>query len=252
VANYKYFAWVRENLLDYIYNTAANANETGVPIMRSMAVAFPDDVAAAAANAQYIFGADLLVAPVITEDNVKDIFFPNGQWTSLWTGETVTGPTNLTITVPLDSIPVYLKPGAIVPVALNDRLQFGQSMTGGNVKALVVTPPEEDEEAQFQYAAEPVSPDQPATKTPDAFVTVHPETNGFTVTLNQFGMSYLLVYGVNAANSVMVNGVTIPEVAGNFSSMTVGWQVDPAVKRLVIKLPEISQNPSATKVEISF
>jgi alpha-glucosidase (family GH31 glycosyl hydrolase) len=243
VANYKYFTWVRENLLDYIYNAAAGANETGIPIMRSMPVAFPDDAAAAAANSQYMFGPDLLVAPVITEDNVKDIFLPSGQWTSLWTGETTVGPTNLAITVPLDSIPVYLKPGAIVPVALNDSLQFGQSMTGGRVKALIVTPPDKDEEAQFPYDAEPVSR-EPATKTPDTSVALHPETNGFMVTLNHYEPNCLLVYGVGAAKSIMINGVAISN----------GWQVDPAIKRLVIKLPKGAAlaDTAATNVEILF
>jgi alpha-glucosidase (family GH31 glycosyl hydrolase) len=254
VANYKYFAWVRENLLDYIYNAAANAHATGIPIMRSMAVAFPDDAVAAAADGQYMFGPDLLVAPVVTENNVKDIFFPSGQWTSLWTGETISGPTNIAITVPLDSIPVYLKPSAIVPVALNDSLQFGQSMTGGNVKALVVTPPDAVEEVQFQYDAAPITPDIPATKTPDATVALHPQANGFVVTLSRFETSYLLVYGVSVASSVKVNGDDLLEVAGQLSSVSGGWQVDPAVKRLVIKLPKDQglPNTAANKIEISL
>ena len=54
----------------------------------------------------------LLVAPVVTEDNHKNIYFPPGKWSSLWTGQTVSGPTNFTTDVPLNTIPVYLKPGA--------------------------------------------------------------------------------------------------------------------------------------------
>ena len=242
VANYKYFAWVRENLLDYIYNTAADANETGVPIMRSMAVAFPEDAEASSADGQYMFGPDLLVAPVVTENNVKTIFFPRGQWTSLWTGETVTGPATITTNVPLNTIPVYLKPGAIVPVALNDNLQFGQSMTGGNVKALVITPPDKDEDAQFQYEAAPITPDTPAVKTPGATVALRPGTNGFTITMNRFQPSDVLVYGVKAVSAVTVNGQEVS-----------GWRIDPASNRLIILLPEyLLPMFSVSEIKIMF
>ncbi len=243
VANYKFCAWVRENLLDYVYNAAADANETGVPIMRSMAMAFPDDASMVANDGQYMFGRDLLVAPVVTQDNLKTIAFPPGNWTSLWTGETIAGPTNLTMEVPLDTIPVYLKPGAIVPVALNDSLQFGQSMTSGSVKALVVTPPNADDQAVLDYDAAPNSP-EPAVKTPGATVSLHPETNGFVVTLNHFKANYLLVYGVSAARSVKVNGAELPPGAD-------GWRSDSVTDRLIVQLPN-QTSVASLKIEVQF
>lgn len=113
VRNYKFLAWTRENILNYIYNSAAIAHETGTPIMRSMPVAFPNERHVAAVPDQYMFGPDLLVAPVVNEKLSRVIVFPSGVWTSLWDGKTVSGPATLKVDAPLDTIPVYLKPGQL-------------------------------------------------------------------------------------------------------------------------------------------
>ncbi len=252
IVDYKYFAWVRENLLDYNYNAAADSHDTGIPIMRSMPVAYPDDLLAAHADAQYMFGRDLLVAPVVTENDQKTVRFPPGQWTSLWDGKTISGPTDFTTDVPLDTIPVYLKPGAIVPVDLNPELQFGQSLTAGSVKALIVTVPESSQTAKFDFAAAPISP-APASPTPGATVSVQPEINGFVVTLTQFDTDYLLVYGVNALASVKVKGAELSQIDGQkFSTMPTGWQPDARQNRVVIRLPSTLLNNLQAQIEIKL
>ena len=118
ITNYKYFAWVRENLLDYIYDAAIHANRTGIPMMRPMALAYPNEPSLAGVQDEYMFGDDLLVAPVLTENNFKTIRLPSGKWTSLWTGEVINGPTNFIGLVPLNIIPVYIGQGAVLPVEL--------------------------------------------------------------------------------------------------------------------------------------
>ncbi|HEV2327603.1 MAG TPA: TIM-barrel domain-containing protein [Verrucomicrobiae bacterium] len=249
VANYKFCAWVRENLLDYIYNAAVDANETGVPIMRSLAMAYPADLSAATNDAEYMFGRDLLIAPVVTENNNKTIAFPPGIWTDLWTGRTVQGPAIFTRNVPLDTIPIYLNSGAIIPVSLNRDLQFGLSMTGGSLKALIVTPPDTEAEASFQYDAKPLSP-EPARQISGAAVKLRAMTNGFTVTLNQTETDYLLVYGAKLVKSVTVNGKRISEVTGPVTgSSEPGWKHDSTQNRVIIQLP---MNHTNIEIGIAF
>jgi len=249
VTNYKFCAWVRENLLDYIYNAAANAHKTGIPIMRSLAIAFPADLSAAGNRGEYMFGRDLLVAPVVTEDNNKSITLPPGTWTDLWTGRTVEGPAEMTKYVPLDTIPVYLKPGAMVPVSLNRDLQFGHSLSGGSVKALIVTPPETNEEIQLPYDAMPVS-SEPPQPTPGTAVTEQRDANGFAVRLDHFETDFVLIYGLKTASSIKVNGTRLSHVSGiNFASMKPGWEIDPALNRIVIRLPA---NVSRTGIIITL
>ncbi len=245
VTNYKFLAWTRENILNYTYNAAVIAHETGIPIMRSMPVSFPQEPALAAVGDQYMFGPDLLVAPVINEDTFKTISFPSGVWTSLWDGKTVSGPVERKVNAPLDTIPVYLKPGAVVPVQLNEELQLGQSMTNGRVGALIVTPPNGDKTVTLV-----ITPGETAK------VTVQSKTGGFAWTLENLPETgYLLVYGATAASAVRANGEDLPKVTTTgFGSMTVGWEADLAGNRLVIRLQtrQVEQSAPTTRIEVDI
>ena len=245
VTNYKFLAWTRENILNYTYNAAAIAHETGISIMRSMPVAFPNEPQIAAVPDQYMFGPDLLVAPVINEDTSRVISFPSGVWSSLWDGKTVAGPTQIKVNAPLDMIPVYLRPGAVMPVQLSPELQFGKSMTGGRVHALVVTPSNGNKGISLLNVLGEA-----------AKVTVQSKTGGIGWKLENFPeMDYLLVYGTTAAASVAVNGAELPKMATeNSDSMAIGWMADPASNRLVIHLPshQVENSALIMEIEVNF
>lgn len=227
VTNYKFLAWTRENILNYTYNSAATAHRTGMSIMRSMPVSFPKEHELTNIADQYMFGPDLMVAPVINEDTSRDIVFPPGVWTNLWSGKTVSGPIKLQVDAPLDTIPVYLKPGAVVPVELNQELQFGESMTGGRVDALVVTPPTQDEKVTILNARGEI-----------AEVAMQPRAGGTGWTLKNLPeMNYLLVCGTTSASSVRANGEALPRVSRtDLQSMPSGWVTDPTGNRILIRL----------------
>jgi alpha-glucosidase (family GH31 glycosyl hydrolase) len=240
VTNYKFLAWTRENLVNYIYNAAAIAHETGVPIMRSMAVAFPADPEARAVGDQYMFGPDLLVAPVTSEDTFRSIQFPSGTWTSLWDGRTVSGPTKRTISAPLETIPVYLRPGAASPVQLSRELHFGGSMTNGRVDVLVTTPPDGDRTVRLLNA-----------RGEGARVAVQLKPNCFSWTLRNLPeATYLLLYGCATASMVKVNGNVLPKSTETHGSMLNAWGEDPAGNRLVVCIPPYSVEQSEPVAEI--
>jgi alpha-glucosidase (family GH31 glycosyl hydrolase) len=241
VTNYKFLAWTRENLLNYIYNAASVAHETGLPIMRSMPVSFPKESQLASVGDQYMFGGDLLVAPVLNEDTFRTISFPSGVWTSLWDGKTISGPVEQKISAPVDTIPVYLRPGAVVPVQFARELKFGRSMTGGRVSALIVTPPQGNETVS-------VLNEQGKAANVSVRATSHacswkwedrPETE------------YLLVYGASGNAVVRVDGKALPLLSGNETNSSAGWAADPAGNRLVIHLPP-DQSKTARTVEVNF
>ena len=245
VTNYKFLAWTRENILNYTYNAAVIAHETGIPIMRSMPVSCPDEKSLAAIRDQYMFGNDLLVAPVITEDTNRTIVFPAGVWASLWDGRTVCGPTELKVMVPLDTIPVYLKPGAVMAVQLNPGLQFGQSMTAGRVGALVVTPPTTNESVSVLNAQGQLGK-----------VTVRSKAHSCSWKLENLPeTSYLLVCGANRAAKVKVDGKVLPQVTAiAFETMPAAWQADLPRNRLVICLASDAarQNRPTRAIELEY
>jgi hypothetical protein len=229
VENYKFLAWTRENIVNYTYNSAAIAHETGLPIMRSMPVAFPDEPYLASVGDQYMFGPALLVAPVVNEETSRMIAFPSGVWTSLWDGKPVSGPDVKKVNAPLNTIPVYLKSGAVVPVQLSHTLQFGASMTGGSVDALVTTIPSHSESVQLLNAGGV-----------QAQVAIHLQDKGFRWSLEALPeMRYLLLYGTSIATSVRVDGKALPksEIA-DLNARSLGWGSDSANNRLVVSLPQ--------------
>lgn len=113
---YRYYANLRMNLIPYIYTEAKWSAETGEPLMRSMAYAFPQDGAAADYEFQYLFGRNLLIAPV-TSPNAKrvEVYLPDGIWYHFFTGARYEGGV-YQIPVAADEIPVFVREGAILPV----------------------------------------------------------------------------------------------------------------------------------------
>lgn len=121
---YRYYANMRMNLLPYIYNAAYNTSLTGIPLIRSMAYAFPGE--ASAQEFQYLFGDSLLVAPVTTPEALEQkVYLPKGGWYDLFTGKYHQGGTTVVCTAKMDEIPVFVKAGSIIPLNLNNKLELG-------------------------------------------------------------------------------------------------------------------------------
>jgi alpha-glucosidase (family GH31 glycosyl hydrolase) len=88
------------------------ADVTGIPIMRPLWLAYPDDPAAAAQDEEWMFGPNLLVAPVIAEGaTTRTVTFPPGCWRNPSTGATYHGPATATVPAPLTVLPYYFKCG---------------------------------------------------------------------------------------------------------------------------------------------
>jgi alpha-glucosidase (family GH31 glycosyl hydrolase) len=234
---YKFYAWVRENLLDYIYAAAVVAHHQGTPIMRAMPVAFPGDPSVAAAGDQYMFGKDLLVAPVMSEDGCRTVSFPSGVWTCLWEGRTVRGPVDLRITAPLSRIPVYLRQSAVVLTQLDMGLRFGESMSKGHVHALVVTPPGSDESVTVL-----------TTRNEAGRVTVRSRGSGCEWRLENLPeISHVLLYGAGTAAALTLDGHVLPRKSESRGTNT-GWYAEDG-NRLVIYVPPVeTRRPTRTLV----
>ncbi|MFF5276935.1 alpha-xylosidase [Streptomyces sp. NPDC000133] len=110
----KQFTELKHRLMPYLYGAAVEAHRTGVPTMRPMLLEFPDDPATRTVDRQYLLGPDLLVAPVFSEDGQVEYYVPEGTWTHLLSGETVTGPAWRHEVHGFDSLPLLVRPGAVL------------------------------------------------------------------------------------------------------------------------------------------
>src|SRR5579875_3535866 len=108
---------LRYRLLPYIYTLAREASSSGTPLMRPVIMEFPGDAAASNLADQYLFGPDILVAPVTEADAVsRPVYLPAATWSDFWTGARVQGPCTIEAAAPLDRLPLYIREGAIVPM----------------------------------------------------------------------------------------------------------------------------------------
>uniref|UniRef100_A0AAU2VKR7 alpha-D-xyloside xylohydrolase n=1 Tax=Streptomyces sp. NBC_00008 TaxID=2903610 RepID=A0AAU2VKR7_9ACTN len=129
------FTLLKHRLMPYLYGAAVTAHRTGVPMMRPMLLEFPDDPTTRMLDRQYMLGPDLLVAPVFTEDGQVEYYVPEGTWTSLLSGETVTGPVWRQETHGFDSLPVLVRPGAVLPWGAEDQRPDGDWLDGLTLRA---------------------------------------------------------------------------------------------------------------------
>lgn len=110
------FLETRYKLLPYLYSAAWETHKTGLPLIRSLGIAFPEDEKAWATVDAYLFGPNLLVAPVYTQGaKEREVYLPAGAWWNYCTGARVEGGTTVSVAASLDSMPILLRAGTILP-----------------------------------------------------------------------------------------------------------------------------------------
>lgn len=113
----KKFAELHYQLLPYTYTLAWEARSSGMPMMRAMWLHYPDDVNCKKSGDQYLWGRDMLIAPVYKKGaTTRDVYLPEGDWYDWWTNTKQTGGITVTSKVDMSIIPIYVRAGAIIPV----------------------------------------------------------------------------------------------------------------------------------------
>ncbi len=99
---------LRYALIPYIVDQAEKVIHTGLPIFRAMVFHHNDDPVCRHIDDQYYFGDAFLVAPVMNDKGIRNVYLPEGTWIDLWTGRQYEGPQWLMdVMCPLDKMPVY-------------------------------------------------------------------------------------------------------------------------------------------------
>jgi alpha-D-xyloside xylohydrolase len=106
----------RYRLIPYLQACALEASQNGMPVMRAMPLAFPEERLSWDFETQYLFGPSLLVAPVLQPGGQVRLYLPAGFWYDLWSGKRLEGPRVLELTVPLERIPIFGRQGQSLPL----------------------------------------------------------------------------------------------------------------------------------------
>ena len=192
---------MKTGLMPYYYTYAKEAHDDGVPMVRAMMLEFPDDpnTWTNLTQYQYMWGENLLVAPVYNEaDNSAEvrnnIYLPGGEdqvWIDYFTGEQYTGGKVINnFSAPLWKLPLFVKNGAIIPKTPENNSQF--EVTGDEDRIFEVYPSgntdftmydddgESQEYKEGKGATTLITSEAPKTGTGTATITVNPTKGSFT------------------------------------------------------------------------
>src|SRR5262249_36295087 len=132
IPTYRFYANVRMSLMPYLLAEAAHCVISGEPMMRALCLTYPDDTITRNYRYQYLFGRDLLIAPVFQPAiGSQAVYLPAGEWYDLWSGEALGGHRVIQRTAPLDRIPVFVRGSAALPLYLPEGKQIGDFVGNG-------------------------------------------------------------------------------------------------------------------------
>ena len=112
---------LRYKLLPYIIEQSEKCTQTGWPMLRALLMHHPHDKQVWHIDDEYYFGSEFLVAPVMNSEGKRDIYLPEGLWVNFFTGERLDGGRwYYGVEVPLDQMPVFVRPGAMIKIYPDD------------------------------------------------------------------------------------------------------------------------------------
>ena len=122
IETYRKFVGLRYELIPYTYTYARIAHDTGLPLVRGMYIEYPDQEQSYTHDQQYMFGKEILVAPVTEPGNgmpvTREVYLPAGDdWFDLFTGDIYQGGRTIAHECPIERMPVFVKAGSIIPMA---------------------------------------------------------------------------------------------------------------------------------------
>jgi hypothetical protein len=241
---------LRYALLPYIYTEARRTYDSGVAFVRPLYYDWPEQDQAYVAKNQYLFGDSMMVAPVtVAADKYsglasKSVWLPDGNWIEWSTGRHFKGPAQLQRKFAIRDIPVYVRAGAIVPMA--PKMRFTNEKP---VDPLIVTvlPLMEGQTASYtlyedaghsrayQVGESATTQLQASQKGSELTLQISPVRGSYAGMVTE--RSYeLRLPGDWPPESVMFNGKPLSYVAG---SNQIGWRYEGNTLSTIIKLPRM-------------
>jgi alpha-glucosidase len=108
---------LRYRLLPFLYTTLEEAHRTGVPMFRPLMLNYQSDYNTLAIDDEFMLGTDLLAAPILKPAvTSRLVYLPEGTWIDYWTGKQFTGGRSISVEAPLETVPLFVRGGAIIPM----------------------------------------------------------------------------------------------------------------------------------------
>ena len=223
------YAELRYRLLPYTYTLAWQASTQGLPLMRPLVLNYPDDPRVWNLAHEFLWGDDLLVAPVTREGATTwPVYLPDGAWYDFWTGTRHDGARGISVDSALDRLPLLVRAGAIIPLAPVvqhtgewpvDELTLRIYPHGASRFELY----EDDGRSQaYRRGVNALTTFECATGTREVTVRIHAPTGDCSVV--PANRRYVLQVRMDRTAGVRVSDSELPRVRANETSA--GWWED--------------------------
>jgi len=107
---------LRYQLIPYIYSESHVAALEGLPVLRALVLDFQQDRTVFNIEDQFMCGRNIMIAPILTESNARDIYLPEGIWYDYWTGTRYEGRQWITCAYDLEKAPFFIRGGTVLPL----------------------------------------------------------------------------------------------------------------------------------------
>jgi len=136
IDNWRRYTKLHTQLYPYLVAAERDYQQEGLPLMRHLLLAYPDDKRAASVEDEFLFGPDILAAPVTVEGATeRDVYLPKGNWVDLWRSasydersggielrkaKVLSGKRDVTVPAPLEELPLMVRAGSVLPLLPRD------------------------------------------------------------------------------------------------------------------------------------
>lgn len=114
------FTKLKCSIMPYLYNSAVESTERGLPMMRAMVLEYPQDPTCFTLDTQYMLGDSILVAPIFNKEGDVQYYLPEGKWTNYLTGEVLEGNRWYSENHGYMTLPMMIKPNTLLAVGKED------------------------------------------------------------------------------------------------------------------------------------
>lgn len=245
---------LKYQLFPYLYTYSRKAHDSGLPITRGLFMEYPEDKIAASIDNQFLFGEEILVAPVLKKgERVKQVYLPEGEWIDFNDKKTIySGGQTIAYRAPLGVIPMFVKKASIIPMM--PVMQYIHQQKDYPV-FVHIFPNYEDESCSFElYEDEGENLDYLrniyakthfacTTKAEEYLTTIVPDDRNFVPAKQR---NFVLKYHLETKpNSISVDGKTIKatneqtiEERQDHDHSTTEWSWNETTKECWVKVPD--------------
>jgi alpha-glucosidase len=261
---------LRYRMIPYIYSMARHTYDTGVSLLRPLYYRHPEQDAAYTHPNEYYFGEDLLVAPItdsLSADSMlveRELWLPEGEWIGWFTGRRWSGGQEVSPTYALDEVPVFVQPGAVIPMQEAPTGERGMRHDATGLDPLVLTafPGGSDTTRVYQDPGNGLAYQDDAY----AWTTVRHRATGdrsLRLTVEPMEGSYpgrpeTRAYTVRLPRAWPPDSVTVTGSDGGSRTLsfdrdtsTVGWHYEGSKFTAVLRLPRFATDERVT-IDVTF